>query len=283
MSNLFSTFKHIFPRAAAWLMPYAGNLRKYIEGLSEYPQDIREESDRVFLDIFPQTTRELERWEKQFDLSGMGTDQQRRDIIDARWKAQGGQGKDYLESVIHAAGFTDVYLHPWWNSDGTTKNPNFWLQSSIIAYEYYTGKPGAQTGDGVTQTSGSRSTSRYIYYTNKTNAQTGDGVTQTAGQIIALVLYPYYTNKPGAQTGDGVTQTSGPLSSPRGFLLVNKGPNISYSVPQTIDEYREILYVGAEVFPNFADVPASQRDEFERLLLKYLPYSHWIGLLINYV
>jgi len=283
MSNLFKTFKHLFPKALAWAFPFDGFLKKYIDGLSETPADIRDFADNVYLDIFPQTTRELELWEQQFNITTSGTEQQRRDNLAARWIAQGGQGKDYLESVIHKAGFTNVFLHPWFNADGSTKNPNFFLQSSQIEFDFFTGKPGLQTGDGKSQTSGSHSQSRFPFFTGKLNAQTGDGLTQTAGATIPFAIFLFFTGKPGLQTGDNKTQTAGQLPSPEGFLLVNKGPNISYSVPQILDEFREILYVGAETFPDFADVPADQRDEFERLLLRYLPYSHWRGLLIKYV
>jgi len=282
MSNLFTTFKHLFPKALAWLMPWDGFLRKYIDGLSETPADIRDFADNVYLDMFPQTTRELELWEQQFNITAAGTDQQRRDNIAARWVALGGQGLDYLESVIHTAGFTNVFLHPWFNADGSTKNPNFFLQDSRPAFDFFTGKPNLQTGDGISQSSGSHSVTDYPFFTGQVGAQSGDGTTQTASQFLPFIPYFYYTGKPGAQTGDGVTQTAGQLVV-NGILLVNKGPNVSYSVPQTLDEYREILYVGGETFPDFADVPIEQKEEFERLLLRYLPYSHWIGLLINYV
>jgi len=256
MSNLFNVFKHLFPRAAAWLLPYDGDLRKYIEGLSEYPQDIREEADNVFLDIFPQATRELERWEKQFGLTDKGTEQERRDNLDGRWKAQGGQGIDYLESVIHAAGFTDVYLHPWWNSDGSTKNPNYYISGT---------NPG------------------YLNQFGRTRSQFGRNQSQFGGIVPPSALYLNQFGRDRTQFGRTKAQFGGNLPAPDGFLLVNKGPGIEYSVPTTVANWREMIYVGAEVFPNFVAVSITRRDEFERLLLKYLPYSHWIGMLINYV
>jgi len=282
MSDLFKTFKHLFPKALAWSFPFNGFLKKYIEGLSETPNDIRDFADNVYLDIFPQTTRELELWEQQFNITASGTDQQRRANLAARWIAQGGQGKDYLESVIHAAGFTDVFLHPWFNADGSTKNPNFFLRNSQTEYLFVTGQTGLQTGDGTTQTSGTLSISAFVIVTGQTGIQTGGLDQQTTGATFPFVPYLFYTGKPNAQTGDGVTQTAGQID-PQGSLLVNKGPNVAYFVPQKLDEYREMLYVGGKNFPDFVDISITQKDEFERLLLRYLPYSHWIGLLINYV
>ena len=229
MSNLFPTLKHLLSRSLAWTLPYNGFLRKYLEGLSEEPQAIKDFSDNVYLDIFPQTTREKELWERQFNLTGTGTDQQRRDNIAARWLAQGGQGKDYLEDVIHAAGFTNVFIHEWWTeiSPGVyeAKNPNLYLSTSSAGVQF--GQNDAQFGGGA--------------------------------------------------------QFSGAYATTGGELLVNKGPNIVYTPPTDSQFYPEMIYVGAAVFPNFANVSLTQKEEFERLLLKYFPYSKWIGLLINYI
>lgn len=48
------------------------------------------------------------------------------------------------------------------------------------------------------------------------------------------------------------------------------------------DLYPFYVYVGGEVFPNYATVPATRRDEFEDLLLKHLPTQLWILPLITY-
>jgi hypothetical protein len=41
-----------------------------LEGLSEFPQDVKDYIDRVWLDIFPQTTRELDAWEDALGVYG---------------------------------------------------------------------------------------------------------------------------------------------------------------------------------------------------------------------
>lgn len=73
----------------------------------------REFVDSVYLDLFPGTTREIDKWETHFGLLPALSESDRRANIDAAWKATGGQGKEYLESIFQAAGF-DVYLHQWW-------------------------------------------------------------------------------------------------------------------------------------------------------------------------
>lgn len=260
MSNLFTTLKHLFPRALAWRMPWNGFLRKYIDGLSETPKDVKDFADNVYLDMFPQTTRELELWEQQFNLVASGTEQNRRDNLAVRWVAQGGQGKDYLESVIHAAGFTDVFLHEWWTPTGgggfTTKNPNLYITGAADVYFNQTGRVRSQFG---------RTKSEF------------------SGIFTIPLLYINQFGRVRSQFGRPKAQFNPDSPNAGGSLLVNKGPDIDYPVPQNLDDFREMLYVGAETFPNFANIPVAQRDQFERLLLRYLPYSNWIGLLINYV
>jgi hypothetical protein len=58
---------------------------------------------------------------------------------------------------------------------------------------------------------------------------------------------------------------------------------VTFQIPQDEDDWRFIIYVGAETFGEIADVPAELQGEFERLILSKLPYQQWIGLLVNYV
>jgi len=58
---------------------------------------------------------------------------------------------------------------------------------------------------------------------------------------------------------------------------------IEYQIPQTEDDWRFMIYVGAEIFGDIAEVPAELQGEFERLLLGKLPYQQWIGLMITYI
>jgi hypothetical protein len=113
---MFTTFQHLLPRALAWRTTIASNLRRYIEGLAAFAGDVRAFIDLVYLDLFPPSTRELRAWESQFALPGAGTEADRRLRLAARWRAQGGQSPDYLQSVVHAAGFTTVFVHEWWAS-----------------------------------------------------------------------------------------------------------------------------------------------------------------------
>ncbi len=107
-------FKHVMPRAKAWRITIDKKLRQFFQGLTGLGEDARAHIDEVWLDIFPQTTRDLSSWEQQWGLPTTTlTDQERRDRLDGAWKALGGQSPAYLQETLRVAGF-DVYVHEWW-------------------------------------------------------------------------------------------------------------------------------------------------------------------------
>lgn len=113
---MFTTFQHLLPRALAWRTTIATSLRSYMQGLAAFAGDVRTFIDLVYLDLFPPTTRELPEWEAEFTLPSTGTEESRRLRLAAAWAAQGGQSPDYLQTVLHAAGFTTIFVHEWWSS-----------------------------------------------------------------------------------------------------------------------------------------------------------------------
>lgn len=57
----------------------------------------------------------------------------------------------------------------------------------------------------------------------------------------------------------------------------------AYMIPTDVDEWRYILYVGAEVWPQVASVEKARQEEFENLLLGICPGQQWLGMLVDYV
>ena len=111
-------FKHLLPNAKAWRITIDKTLRRFFEGLTGTGEDVKEFYDDIYDDINPLTTRQLVEWETQFGLfPGNLTGQERRDRLDATWKATGGQSPGYLQATLQAAGF-DVYVHEWWEPIG---------------------------------------------------------------------------------------------------------------------------------------------------------------------
>ena len=120
----FRMLQHLLPNARAWRLTVDKQLRQFFEGLTGLGSDIKDFFDLIWLDIDPQETRELDAWESQFGLPNTLTDEQeRRDRLDAEWKATGGQSPRYIQDTLQAAGF-DVYVHEWWaDTVPTARNP----------------------------------------------------------------------------------------------------------------------------------------------------------------
>lgn len=133
---MFTTFQHLLPRALAWRTTIATTLRRYVEGLAAFAADVRTFIDLVYLDLFPPSTRELAAWEFQFALAGTGTEADRRLRLAAAWAAQGGQSPDYIQSVLHAAGFTTVFIHEWWSSGPpfVTRDPRDYTTQPLTGF-----------------------------------------------------------------------------------------------------------------------------------------------------
>jgi hypothetical protein len=87
-------------------------LWRFLKALSFAPEKAVYYVDRVVEDLFPETTRELDEWERQFGLAGTGTEEDRRAQLAAAWSASGGQSPRYLQDVIQAAGF-NLWIHEW--------------------------------------------------------------------------------------------------------------------------------------------------------------------------
>jgi hypothetical protein len=113
MSVFFRLLQHLLPTGRAWRLVFGKQIRKFFEGLATPFQGVRDHIDQIWLDIFPQTTRQLSQWETQFGLLAGATEEDRRAALTGAWQAQGGQSPSYLQTTLQAAGF-DVFVHEWW-------------------------------------------------------------------------------------------------------------------------------------------------------------------------
>ncbi len=141
MSTLFfRAFQHLLPDSIAWRIRFGSapwligdgskigdpglliggtaggrDIDRFFEGLASSFADSRQFVDLVYLDIFPESTRELDEWEKQFGLIPAAAGADRIANVEAAWQSTGGQSPRYLQDIVQAAGF-DVFIHPWWSS-----------------------------------------------------------------------------------------------------------------------------------------------------------------------
>lgn len=265
-------FKHLLPRGRAWRLTVDKRLRQFFEGLSGVSESIRQHIDRVWLDIFPKTTRELSAWEKQFGLRGTGlSDQQRRDRLDAAWKALGGQDPRYIQDTLRANGF-DVYVHEWWqpgtepapgsSACATPRNPLMYLRREFTGVTLLVecGEPLAQCGEDFAQAGNSLQPVGYPLV-NK--------ILETKPDILPLC------GEPVAEAGEPDALCGNYL----GFRDEVK----NYIVPREPEKWPYFLYIGGEVFGDIARVDPKRRDEFEALCLKICPAQQWLGMLVEYV
>jgi len=264
MSLYFRIFQHLFPRSHAWRMIVDRFLRKFFVGLGPFQETYRQHADQIFEDIDPPLTRELDAWETQFQLTGVGTDTERRQALDAAWKAQGGQSPGYLQNILRTAGF-DVYVHEWWDYDGPTRNtrdPRLYLGSIVPAAGAVFGEPECVFGESEFVFGNGNSAIGYVLV-NK-----GPGVS-------------YLKPTPAACFGEPECvfgELDFVFGETSGLRFVPK----EYPIPGDPATWPYFVYVAGENFPCEGTVSAERRIEFERTILKYFPDQLWIGVIVNY-
>ena len=228
--------------------------------------------DSVWLDIFPETTRELSAWEDQFALTRSGLDEQaRRDRLSATWKAIGGQDPRYIQDTLRARGF-DVYVHEWWepgtepaigsSACATARNPIMWIRREFteVVILVECGQELAACGEEFAQ-AGNSLTPRGYPLVNKI-IETVPDIEPLCGEDLAAC-------------GEDLALCGNYF----GFREIRK----PYLVPRDPEKWPYFLYIGAETFGELAQVEPSRRDEFEDLCLKICPSQQWLGILVEYV
>ena len=241
---MINIFKHLLPTGRAWSITADKNLRKFFDSLVSTVQDPRDFADKIFLDIFPLTTRFLSEWETQFGLSNVRlSDSARRSRLDAAWKNSGGQSPGYIQQLLQDNGF-DVYVHDWWvpgteppiGTVGAADPRNPFL---VLNPEYSVTLPGVDCGEAL--------------------AACGESFAECGNGPVGLVGYPL-VNK-----------------------FIYDSDEIGYTIPVDSTKWPFFMYVGGLNYGEIAEIPAIRRFEFEELLLRTRPSQLWIGVIVRYV
>lgn len=267
-----NVFKHLLPNARAWRIIVEKQLREFFQGLTVIGSDAKTFYDSIYNDLDPQQTRELSAYEKQFALPNTGlTEQERRDRLDATWKALGGQDPRYIEDTLQAAGF-DVYVHEWWvpsvehplggSVDGdvtpVARDPFLYLWDGVAPRQFIgCGHNDAYCGGDEMYANSQNSPAGYPLVNKILESTT---VTIGAGHISL------FSGGVNAASGAGIISTT----------------RKQYVIPADPTKYPFFLYIGGQTFPNLATVSSSRKDEFEDLCLKICPTEQWLGILVNY-
>jgi len=249
---MFNTIRHLLPNGRAWRATIDKILRRFLVGLGEGLQAFRVNFDDIADDLYPPTTRLLDEYEEQFGLypSALSAEQ-RRDRIDAAWKARGGQSPRYIQDTLRASGF-DVYVHDWWFSAGSGVSTELG-SSELGPSELWSGEGGYEARNPFDVLS---------------DSVTASGFNVVSNGEIAI------TNNPAAITGA--------TGAPTGYLLVNLPTNTDYLIPADSTKWPFIIYIGGQVWGSSATIASGRRDEFEALCLKICPLQLWIGLIVEY-
>lgn len=264
-------FKHLLPTARAWRITVDKKLRQFFEGLSGLGSDAKTFFDGVWLDIFPETTRELSTWEEQFGLGNTGLDEAgRRARLDAAWKARGGQDPEYIQTTLRANGF-DVHVHEWW-VPGTEPVPG--VKQCVTPRNPFTVLSNDNVDSGLTITCGNPI------------ATCGNPVA-TCGSSTEPIGYPLVNKlrqtvpKYQVTCGNPIATCSSP-SATAGAYRIYHDVERRYFIPLDTTKWSYILYIGGEVFGAPAQISTQRKNEFEALCLKIRPAQHWLGIIVEY-
>jgi len=262
MSNLFlRIYEHLLPRSEAWKLVIDKTLKDFFIGLSETNPAYREFFDLVYLDLFPQTTRQLDEWEAEFGIiKKLDVEQERRDRLDARWKEEGGQSPQFIQDTLQGEGF-DVYVHEWWVYDET-----------FISY-VVSGNNDARCGNDNARC-GARGDIKRFTVDPRTLLDQNVLVNNTQ-----FAKKKYIANVVCGNNNARCGNPSALCGANEGFIIIK----VPVTIPDDPDRWVYFWYIGAETFPDYADIPAERQAEFETLVLRIKPRQTWVGLLINFV
>lgn len=101
--SFFDSIKILLPRSKAFDLTQDTKLKGFFKGLSYLPEDVKKETEKVFFDLFPDTTRAMDKWENQFSV--LFADEQYgttgRGMLKSLWQANsGGQSLTYLQQLL---------------------------------------------------------------------------------------------------------------------------------------------------------------------------------------
>lgn len=261
MEKFFKVFTLLFPRANAFSLFIKKRLQEFIKGLSALPADFRDFISHIYLDLFPDTTQELSRWEETLGITNPSTtEEDRRMDLDAAWKAQGGQGADYIQSVLNSAGFA-VQVH----ENNPHVDPDIFLNSIPVMF-----------AGGSTAIAGND-----LAFAGKTG---GD----------LLVNGPIVTNIPiYLAVAGGLNMAAGNNDAVAGRFDKFGTKEKIYQIPDDPDLWGAFLFIGGNATRNAithkletienVNIPSDRKSEFIRLILKLKPAQTWAGLMVDYV
>jgi hypothetical protein len=246
MTDGIKLFQHLLPRGKVWLFTIAKTLRTFFQSLADVIVDpVITYISGSYFNLLPETTTKLTEWEEALGVwrRYAGSTSDRRSDILTVWQDRGGQSKQHLQDILHARGFTSLYVYDWWElpiiEDPVAINPHTYLSTSNIIPE--NGK--------------------------------GYALVNSVGQSGYLVL---------PQCGEDLAEC-GEETALCNYFEEYYFRQKEYILPTSSPQYRYFIYISGAVFGDIEDILENRRDELEHLVYRNRPTNVWVGMLVNYI
>lgn len=129
MGLIKTALSRLFPKSRIWR--FSGFLDGLMSAVTDSLDDVKEAIEDTLLEAFPSHTTMFRDWSVHFGspetLNTQG--------VQAEWAATGGQSPQYFQDILHAAGFTQCFVHEWWVPDSDpveARNPVALKDTSVI-------------------------------------------------------------------------------------------------------------------------------------------------------
>lgn len=260
MNRFFSLIKMLLPKSHMFSLSIDNTLRRLFASLTALPADFREYVDKIFLDVFPHTTRSLNAWIDQFGLRATNhKESSNRVLLATEWQAQGSQGADSLQRILNNAGF-DVIVH---------RNEPAIDPATLLAVEPIMVAGNAKSIAGSAQSFAGRTGGELL-----------------VNGYIATNIATYISH-----AGNSSMVCGNKRATAGRFDTVKKRDKI-YTLPVDASSWWQCFFVGGNAIRDpethkivsieQATIPAERKEEFRSILLRYKPAQTWAGLFLNY-
>lgn len=255
MSNICQAFKSLFPNGKAFKYAQGTDADKFQKALCHEPERIKAYFDNVKYSGIPGQIPDdfLSDWE---DFLGIKknttlTSAQRQERIISRFISVGGQGKDYIKSVLNASGF-DVCVYENFPEDGqrayTTLLGDCYLGDTLLGD--FSDRIDPRTLTNGTLIAGSPDYSlQRVYTACLGDIWLGDALLGSMGQF----------------NGDVIIETE-------------------YTIPSNADRFIFFWFIaGCKGIYDFVDIPKERKNDFIELILQIKPIHTWAIAQINWI
>lgn len=256
------TFDSLLPPGAAWSVEQDGDLDKFLDGISDNSEEIREFLSSLAFIRDCQNTPILSDLEKEYGLqpnSNLSL-QERIDRLCAAKTSRSGFGADYMQDKLQQAGF-DVQVH----INNPPVDPDLFLFEAFKIY----------CNDGINAFCGNQNA--VCGGVGGSLIVNGDFYTET--QELSVVCASEFA-------------VSGSDRALCGRIFNVKRELITYTIPGDIGYWGLFFFVGGDATRNVsgeltsiepAEISVSRREEIIRLIVKYKPSHSWAGFIGTFV